>query len=216
MPDLRGIVGRLAGPRDLVRRRCTRRVALDRKAHLPGRFDDRRPALRPVTDQVLGHACDPRELSILPVLFHADAETLLQAPGHGIAVDCPRRLHPGVDRVLMQRPVLAVTVGPGGIEDHAVGMQLRVVVPAGSMLEHPRRDVGGQHLDLAVAVTDAGIGAMAQNRFFQRYPSRVVMRPFDLRTQPGVGDRPQGGDAFISAEGHVETRRTPFAAGIPR
>ena len=134
--DLRVVVRRLAGPRDLVRRCRPRRVALDRKAHLPGRFDNRRPALRPVSDQVLGHACDTRELSILAVLFHADAEALLQAPGQCIAVDRPRRLHPGVDRVLVQRPVLAVPVCPGGIEDHAVGMQLRVVVPAGSMLEH--------------------------------------------------------------------------------
>ena len=81
VPDLRVIVRRLAGPCDLVRRRCPRRVALDRKAHLPGRFDNRRPALRPVSDQVPGHACDARELSILAILFHADAETFLQAPG---------------------------------------------------------------------------------------------------------------------------------------
>ena len=43
--NLRVVVGRLAGPRDLVRRCRTRRVAFDRKAHLPGRFDDRRAAL---------------------------------------------------------------------------------------------------------------------------------------------------------------------------
>ena len=183
MPDLRVIVRRLAGPRDLVRRRRPRRVALDRKAHLPGRFDNRRPALRPVSDQVVRYACDPRELSILPILFHADAEALLQAPGHCIAVDRSRRLHPGVDRVLVQRPVLAVPVGPGGIEDHAVGMKLRVVVPAGAMLEHRCGYIGGQHLDPAVPVTDAGIGAMAQHRLFQRYTSRIVMRPLDLRTQ---------------------------------
>ena len=141
VPDLRVIVGRFASACDLVRRRRPRRVALDRKAHLPGRFDNRRAALRPVSDQVPGHACDARELSILAILFHADAETLLQAPCHGIAVDRPRCLHPGVDRVLVQRPVLAVPVCPGGIEDHAVGMKLRVVVPAGSMLEHRGRDI---------------------------------------------------------------------------
>ena len=163
VPDLRVIVGRFASACDLVRRCCPRRVALDRKAHLPGRFDNRRPALRPVTDQVLGHACDARELSILPILFHADAEALLEAPGHGIAVDRSRRLHPGVDRVLVQRPVLAVPVCPGGIEDHAVGMQLRVVVPAGSMLEHRGGYIGGKHLDLAVPVTDTGIGAMPEH-----------------------------------------------------
>ena len=139
--NLRIIVGRFSGPCDLVRRRCPRRVALDRKAHLPGRFDNRRPALRPVTDQVPGHACDTRELSILPILFDADAETLLEAPGQRIAVDRSRRLHPGIDRVLMQRPVLAVPVCPGRIEDHAMGVKLGVVVPAGSMLEHRCRDM---------------------------------------------------------------------------
>ena len=106
----------------------------------------------------------------------------MQAPGQGIAVDRSRRLHPAVDRVLMQRPVLAVPVCPGGIEDHAVGMKLRVVVPAGSMLEHRGGYIGRQHLDIAVPVTDAGIGAMPQHRFLQRYPSRIVMRLLDLRT----------------------------------
>ena len=214
MANLRIIVGRLAGPCDLVRRRCTRRVALDRKAHLPGRFDNRRPALRPVSDQVLGHACDTRELSILAVLFHADAEALLQAPGKCIAVGRSRRLHPGVDRVLVQRPVLAVPVCPGRIEDHAVGMQLRVVIPAGAMLEHRRRYIGRQHFDLAVPVTDTGIGAMTQHCLLQRYPSSIVMRPLDLRSQLGIGDRPQGGNTLVGAEGQVETGRAPLAARV--
>ena len=99
--DLRVVVRRLAGPCDLVRRCRPRRVALDRKAHLPSRFDNRRPALRPVSDQVLRHACDTRELSIPAVLFHADAEAFLQAPGQRIAIDCSRppssRCKPGVD-----------------------------------------------------------------------------------------------------------------------
>ena len=138
----------------------------------------------------------------------------MQAPGECIAVDCPRRLHPGVDRVLVQRPVLAAPVGPGGIEDHAVGMQLRVVVPAGAMLEHRRRDIGRQHLDLAVPVTDTGIGAMAQHRLLQCYTRGIVMRPLDLRTQLGIGDRPQGRDALVGAEGQVETGGAPLAARV--
>ena len=180
VPDLRVIVRRLAGPCDLVRCCCPRRVAHDRKAHLPGRFDNRRTALRPVSDQVPGHACDADEFSILAVLFHADAEAFLQAPGECIAVDRPRRLHPGVDRVLVQCPVLAVPVCPGGIEDHAVGVKLGVVIPAGAVLEHRCRDIGRQHLDIAVPVTDTGVGAMAQHRLFQRYASRIVMRVLDL------------------------------------
>ena len=167
-----------------------------------------------MSDQVPGHACDTRELSIFAVLFHADPKALLKGPGQGIAVDRSRRLHPGVDRVLMQRPVLAVPVGPGGIENHAVSMKLRVVVPAGSMLEHRCGYIGGQHLDPAVPVTDTGIPAMAQHRLFQRYARRIVMRLFDLSTQPGVGNRPQGGDTLVGTESHVETCGAPLAAGI--
>ena len=212
--DLRVVVRRLAGSRDLVRRRRPRRVALDRKAHLPGRFDNRRPALRPVSDQVVRYPRDPRELSLLAVLFHADAEALLQAPGQGIAVDCPRRLHPGVDRVLMQRPVLAVPVCTGGIENHTMSMKLRIVVPAGAMLEHRGGYVSRQDLDIAVPVTDAGIGAMAQHRLLQRHTRRIVMSLLDLRTQLGIGDGPQGGNTLVSAKGQVETRRAPLTARV--
>ena len=56
--------------------------------------------------------------------------------------------------------------------------------------------------------------AMAQHRLLQRYTRRIVMCPFDLSTQPGVGDSPQGRDALVRAEGHVETRRTALAAGV--
>ena len=138
----------------------------------------------------------------------------MQAPGECIAVDRPRRLHPAVDRVLVQRPVLAVPVCPGSIEDHAMGMKLGVVVPAGAMLEHRGGYVSRQDLDIAVPVTDAGIPAMAQHRLFQCYTRRIVMCLLDLRTQPGVGDRPQSRDALVGAEGHVETRRTALAAGV--
>ena len=114
----------------------------------------------------------------------------------------------------MQRPVLAVPVCAGGIENHTMSMKLRIVVPAGAMLEHRGGYVSRQDLDIAVPVTDAGIGAMAQHRLLQRYPSRIVMRPLDLRTQLGIGDRPQGRDALVGAEGHVETRGAP--ARFPR
>ena len=167
-----------------------------------------------MSGQAFRYPRDPRELSILAVLFHADAEAFLQAPGQCIAVDSPRRLHPAIDRVLVKRPVLAVPVGPGGIEDHAMSMQLGIVIPAGAMLEHRGGYISRQHLDLAVPVTDAGIGAMAQHRLFQRYARRIVMRSLDLRTQLGIGDGPQGRDTLVSAEGHVETRRTALAAGV--
>ena len=55
---------------------------------------------------------------------------------------------------------------------------------------------------------------MAQHRLFQCYPRRIVMRLFDLRTQPGVGNRPQGRDTLVGAKGQVETCRAPFASGV--
>ena len=215
MADLRIVVGRLAGPGDPVRRRRPRRVALDREAHVPGRLDDRRPALRPVSGQVFRHPRDAGELSVLAVLFHAEAEALLEVPGQGVAVEGAGRLHPGIDRMLVQRPVPAVGMGPGGIEDDAMGMQLGIVVPARAVLEHRARDIGRQHLDLALPVADPGIAAMAQHRLFQGHPRGLVVRPLDLRPQFGIGDRPQGGDALVGAEGQVEAGRAPVAAGIP-
>ena len=55
---------------------------------------------------------------------------------------------------------------------------------------------------------------MAHHGFFQRYASRIVMRPLYLRTQFRIGDSPQGRDALVGAEGHVETRGAPLAARI--
>ena len=55
---------------------------------------------------------------------------------------------------------------------------------------------------------------MPQHCFLQRYPSRIVMRPLDLRTQLGIGDRPQGGNTLVRAEGQVETGRAPLAARV--
>ena len=59
-------------------------------------------------------------------------------------------------------------------------MQLGVVVPAGAVLEHRGGYIGRQHLDPAAAVTDAGVGAMAQHRLFKSCTRRIVMRLLDL------------------------------------
>ena len=169
--------------------------------------------------QVFRHARDAGEPGVLAILLHAEAEALLQAPGQGIAVEGAGRLHPGVDRVLVQRPVLAVGMGPGGIEDDAMGMELGIVVTARAVLEHRGGDIGRQHFYLAplvadTGVADAGKAAMAQHRLFQGGPRGIVVRPLDLRPQFGIGDRPQGRDALVGAEGQVETGRAPLAAGI--
>ena len=140
--------------------------------------------------QLIRDARDAREFALPAVLFHDDAETLLQVPGQGIAVDGARRLHPAIDRMLMQRPPFAVPLRPGRIEDHAMGMKLRIVVPAGAVLKQGGGNVGRQHLDLAVPVTNTGPGEVPQHRLFQRRSRRIVMRLFDLRTQLGIGYSP--------------------------
>ena len=165
--------------------------------------------------ELFRNAVDPGELPVPAILLDREAETLTQVPGERIAVNRARRLRPTIDRVLVKRPPLAVLLRPRGIEDHAVGVELGIVVPAGAVLEHGRRDVGGQHLDPPVCVADAGPAAMAEHRLFQRNPGRVVVRLFDLTAQARIGDGPQRGNALVGGERHVEAGRAPFAAGVP-
>ena len=59
-------------------------------------------------------------------------------------------------------------------------------------------------------------GAIPQHRLGQCGTGCVVMRALDQRTQLRVSDSPQGGDALVGAEGHVETGRARLASGIAR
>ena len=74
-------------------------------------------------------------------------------------------------------------------------MELWVVVPAGAVLEHGRGDIGGQHLDLPIAVADAGPAAMTEHRLFQGYARRVVVGLPDPTAQLRIGDGPERRDA---------------------
>ena len=215
VPHLGVVVGRLARPRDLVRRRRPRRVAFHTEAHVICGIDDRRAPLRPVRRKVFRDTYDPGELPVPAILLHGDTEVLLKVPGERIAVGRARRLHPSVNRVLMKRPPLPVLMRPRRVEDHAVGMQLRVVVAAGAVLEHGHRDVGRQHLDLPFAVADSRPPAMAEHRLLQRHTGRIVMRLLYPVSQLRIGDGPQSGHALVGGEGHVETGRAPLAAGVP-
>ena len=67
------------------------------------------------------------------------SEALAKVRGERVAVDGAGSLGPAVDRVLVHGAPLAVLVGAGHIEDDAVGMKLRVVLPAGAVLEHRNR-----------------------------------------------------------------------------
>ena len=214
--DLGVVVGGLAGARDLVRGRRPGGVSLHLEAHLLRGADDRRTALRPVGLEVLGHAGDAGELPVAAVALDANAQVPVQVPGERVAVDGAGGLDPAVDRMLVHGAPLAVLVGAGGVEDDAVGVELRVVVAAGAVLEHGRHEVGGQHVDLSVAIADAGAGAMAEHRFLQRHPGRVVVRLLDPAPQLGIGDGPERRYALVGREGHVDAGGAALAAGVPR
>ena len=94
-------------------------------------------------------------------------------------------------------------------------MELRVVLPAGAVLEHRHRDIGRQDLDMSLLVPDPRIGAVAEHGLFQRHPGRVVVRLLDLTTQLGIGDGPERGYALVSRECHVDARRALIAARVP-
>ena len=162
-----------------------------------------------------GKARDAGELIVLAVLLHVNAKPVPQVPRQGIAVDRPCRLHPGIDRVLVQRPVSAVPVRSCGIEDRAMGMKLRVVLAAGSMLEHRPHDVR-RHDPGSVSFLKPRPGAIPQHRPCQCGTGGVVVRALNFRTQLRIGDSPQGGDALVRAERHVEAGRALLASGIAR
>ena len=177
--DLRIVVVRLAGPGDLVDAGHARGVAARRNAQLAGLGHDRLAPLRPEDLQVLRHALDTGECAIGTVLLHRHAEALAEVPGQGIAVNRARGLGPAVGRVLVHGPPLAVLAGAGRVEDDAVGVELRVVLPAGAVLEHRYWDIGGQDPYPPLPVTDPGIGAVAEHRLFQRHAGGVVVRVLD-------------------------------------
>ena len=208
------VVG-LTRPRQLVDSSHARGIAERRNAQLSGLGDDRLPPLRPGDLQVLRHADDAGEPGIGTVLLDRHAEALAEVPGQGVAVDGARSLGPAVDRVLVHGPPLAVLTGAGRVEDDAVGMKLRVVLPAGAVLEHRHRDIGRQDPDLPLPVPDPRIRAVAEHRLFQRHPGGVVVRFLDPGPKRRIGDGPERRHALVGREGHVDTRRTPVAARVP-
>ena len=96
-----------------------------------------------------------------------------------------------------------------------MGMKLRVVLAAGAMLEHRAHDVR-RHDPGSISFLKPRPGAIPQHRLGQCGTGCVVMRALDLRTQLRIGDSPQGGDALVGAERHVEAGRALLASGIAR
>ena len=209
---LRVVVVGLALARDLVDPRHPRGIAERGNAELPRHRYDGLAPLRPERLEVVRHARDAGELIGGAVLLHPDAQPLLQLPRQVRAEHRPGRLLPAVDRVLVMGTPLAVLVRPGHVENRAVDVKLRVVLPARAVDEggaHQVRLGGPAH----AALLDARIAAMPEHRVFQRRPRRGRRHRLDLQAHLRLGDGPEGGHALVHREGHVDAGGTVGAAG---
>ena len=153
--------------------------------------------------QVLRHPLDAGELRVGTVLLHPDAQVLLKLPGHVGAEQRAGRLLPAVDRVLVMRPPLAVLAGAREIEDRAVDVELRVVLPAGAVDEGGAQQVG-LHRPGHPLLSHTGVAAMLQHRVFEGRPCRGHRHRLDALAHRGFGDGPERGHALVHREGHVD------------
>ena len=206
----------LGRPRHPLHRRVERSVALKRYPEPRRRAVDLRVALRPFPDQFLRGLPDAGVLPLLSVHLHRDAEPRAQQPGELGPVHRAGRLLPGEQRMPVQRAPLPVMVGAGDVEDHAVGVEMRVVRPCRAVPEQRRREVGGDRLDRPFPVADPGIRAVPEHDVLQRHSHRVVMGLLDPFTEIGRRDRPEGGDRLVGVEEEVVARAALRAPGVPR
>ena len=157
-----------------------RAVAVEDDAHAGGGVGDVDVALRPVLDQPLGNAGDPRVGVLLAVHLHLDAEPFAQEPGDLGAVDRAGGLLPAIERAAMDRAVAAVVMRPGDVQDHAMGVEVGIARAGRAMLEERRHEVGRDDPDVAVPVADPGVAAMLPDGVGERRAHRVVVRVLDL------------------------------------
>ena len=91
----------------------------------------------------------------------------------------------------MMRPVLAVLMGARDIQDRAMDMKLRIVLPACPMREgRPYQVSRYRGADIAAAFLDPRITAMFEHRVLQRRLCRIDGHPLDLRAHSRFRDRP--------------------------
>ena len=171
-------------------------------------------ALRPFRDEVPRRALDPGVLPLVSVDLHPDAEAVPQEPRELRPVGGAGGLLPGEQRVSVERPPLAVVMGPGEVEDHAVGMKVGVVGACRPVLEEGAHDVGRNDLHAAPVLADPGVAAVGADDVRERDPDRVVVGFLDFRPEIGRGDGPQGGDRLVGVEGDVVGRAASLAAGV--
>ena len=209
--DLGVVVVGLAGPGQLVHPGQTRRVAQRRDAELARPRHDSLAPLRPVAQQILRHAGDARELGVRPVLFHTNPETVPQVPGEVGAEHGARGLLPAIHGILVVRPVLAVIMGPGEVEESAMDMELGIVLTAGAVGEGGPHQVR-RHRPLDAVLGDTRIAAIAEHRVLQSRARGGHRHAFDLGAHTGICDGPQRGDALVHRKRHVDARGAFVAA----
>ena len=213
MAKFAALARQFLAPRRLVNSCRRSRVRPGREAQVRGHGLDGLAPLRPLGDEALRNARDAGERLVLPVPFHPDPEPLLQVPGQGVPVGRAGRLVPAEDRRLVERSGLAVLV-LGDVEDEAVGVELRVVVPARSVLEHRPRDLGTHQLDVPALGPCPSPAAVLAHDLVESRPAGIVVRLRDLLAQLLSGDRPHRRDGLVGGEGHVDSRAALLRAGV--
>ena len=119
------------------------RVVRDVDAVGPGPCVDLTGPAGPRLDELLGHGGDAGEFVVRTVLFHADAEAVLQVPCESRPVPGAHRFGPHEGRVLMVGAVFSVVAGARDVEAHDVGVEMRFLLAVFAVLEHCRDEVGG-------------------------------------------------------------------------
>ena len=101
------------------------------------------------------------------------------------------------------------------VEDEAVRVELRVVVPRRPVLEHGSGELATDELDVAAFGPPPRPGAVLPYDPVEGHPARVVVRPRDLLAQLLAGDRPERRDGLVGAERDVEAGQPLLRSGVP-
>ena len=167
-----------------------------------------------IVRRLLDHSCwssrgtsvDADVFSVAAMAFRLEAKTLLQVPGQRRLVDRTGCLVPGVDRLGVQRSPVAV-IGERGVEDDAMGVQLRVAGARRSVLEHGGHDLGGQDLERAsVRPVPRQRGVLPDDEV-ERRADRIVVRFREFVVEFAVRHCPECAHGLVGAEGYIECRR---------
>ena len=114
----------------------------------------------------------------------------------------------------MKGTEFAIPVASYDIEDHAIRLQVRIVLTTDALLEQRRQDVAGYDMNGTLAGACPRDAAVFSNHIIERRSHRILMRPLDIGPRSRIGDGPQGGNALVRIERKVDTGRAFSAAAV--